>query len=55
MDLEYGDEHDDDEDYYEEYLGLDEEIKSPVPQDLLDSLPVNQFTEANRENFSEEN
>lgn len=41
--------------YYEEYLELDEEVKNPVPEELLASLPTNKFTEANKKNFSDEN
>ncbi len=42
-------------DYYEEYLELDEDVKCPVSDELLASLPTNKFTEANKRNFSDEN
>lgn len=36
-------------------LQLEEEEKQPVPKDFLDALPLSEFTEANKQNFSEEN
>jgi hypothetical protein len=29
--------------------------QNPVPQEILDALPLNTFTEQNKKNFSEEN
>jgi hypothetical protein len=47
------DEYDAEDDY--DLLGLDEEPLSPVPKEFLDALPLQEFTQANKENFSEEN
>lgn len=44
-----------DNDDYEDLLELDEEVIEPVPEELLRQLPTSEFTQANMENFSEEN
>lgn len=36
-------------------MQLDEDVINPVPAELLNALPTNEFTEANQKNFSEEN
>jgi len=46
---------DNEDEYYEEYLQLDEDLPSPVPPELVQALPTSKFTELNKLNFSEEN
>lgn len=42
-------------DDYEALLNLDENIVQSVPQRIIDNLPIANFTEGNRANFSEDN
>ena len=52
----YSDEYRDEEnDDYEDLLELDEDVVDPVPDELLRQLPTSKFTQANLDNFSEEN
>ena len=52
----YSDEYRDEENEdYEDLLELDEDVVDPVPEELLRQLPTSKFTQANLDNFSEEN